>query len=397
MKLPIIDADGHVVEPFSLWQERMPREFHNIMWRREVDADGQEVLFHGGSRLNIEWTTGSLSTPGAIRDGGRLDIDIDTEVDAGVYDPLRRLALMDKQGIAVSVLFPSMMLGMVDVHDERMQVAYAEVYNDWIAEFCAVDPIRLRWGAVVPTENVTECVRVARAAIAAGASAIMVPPILNSRQTPVSDESLDDLYALLAVSGIPLVVHAINPANRGLAIANHLRGRVQWQMGYSFQNQLATLHVFDSNLAERHPGLRIGFFEGDIGWVQHWFERLDETFLKMALVSKPRMCRVVEEFRKFAVMSADMNDPMLAEAVEYLGSESVLFASDWPHHDGTFPDPIAGVRDNPKLSDRQKRDIFVHAPARFFGIDIAEAIGHIGNDLWSLDAALDQIPSLLDG
>ncbi|MFD3458320.1 amidohydrolase family protein [Nocardia fluminea] len=393
-KLPIIDADAHVVEPFDLWAERMPEEFQHLIWRREVDDDGRERLYYDGERLDIEWSTGTLSTPGAVQEGGRLDIDIDTEVDEGVRDPRRRLELMDEQGIAVSVLFPSMMLGLSDMRDGGIQVAYARVFNDWVREFCAVDPHRLRWGAVVPAEDVNAAVAEAERAIGAGADAVMVSPIFNKQQLPVSDRALDGLHGLLAEAGVPLVVHAVNPHNRCLAVYPHLRGRVQWQMGYSFQNQLATMHVLDSDLLDRHPRLRIGFFEGDIGWVPHWFGRLDATMAKMALVSPRRSTPVVSAFRRNCVISSDMNDPQLAHAVRYLGSDAVLFASDWPHHDGTWPDPIIAIRDHTDLTDAQKRDILVHAPARFFGIDEAALLAHLG-DGWATDAPLASIPPLL--
>ncbi|XTP34624.1 amidohydrolase family protein [Mycobacterium sp. TJFP1] len=393
-KLPIIDADAHVVEPFQLWTERMPAEFQDLIWRREVDPDGHERLFYDGRELNIEWSTGSLSTPGAIQAGGRLDIDIETEVDEGVRDPRRRLQLMDEQGIAVSVLFPSMMLGLADVRDERMQVEYARVYNDWIADFCEADSARLKWGAIIPAEDLAAAAAEAERAISSGACAVMVPPIINKHQIPVSDKALDRLHGLLAEAGAPLVVHAINPHNRCLSIYPHLRGRVQWQMGYSFQNQLATMHVLDSDLLTRHPRLRIGFFEGDVGWVPHWFGRLDATLSKMALVSPPRPTPVRNTFRRNCAMSADMNDPQLAHAVRYLGSDSVLFASDWPHHDGTWPDPIVAIRDHAELTDEEKRDILIHAPARFFGIDVAALLAHLPID-WSVDTPLHTIPPLL--
>lgn len=393
MKLPIIDADAHVVEPFELWQ-RMPQRFGDQVWRREIDQDG-EHLFHDGRELSVEWTTGTLSTPGGVRAEGRLDVDIETEVHPGVHDPGRRIALMDEQGIAVSVLFPSMMLGISDVRDPDMQAAYAEVYNEWIAEFCGFDPVRLKWGAVVPTARVEDCVRIAEKALQAGASAVMIPPIFDHEQTPVSADKLRDLHGLLSDAEVPLVIHAINPDNGCLGIQRHLHDRVQWQMGYSFQNQLATLHVLDSDLLDRFPGLRIGFFEGDLGWMPHWFERMDESFRKMALVSRPRSGRVVDDFRRQCVVSADMGDPRLPDTAEYLGARYILFASDWPHHDGTYPDPIVRIRDHPALSDDQRRDILVHGPASFFRIDELGLVAELGSD-WGLDADIATIPGLLD-
>jgi hypothetical protein len=84
---------------------------------------------------------------------------------------------------------------------------------------------------------------------------------------------------------MPAVVHASNPASPTLGLIRHLANRVQWQMGVPLQLQLAVLHVIDGGTLERFPELRVGFFEGDVGWLPHWLGRLDETYEKMALVS----------------------------------------------------------------------------------------------------------------
>src|SRR4051812_28238366 len=117
------------------------------MWRRERDADGTERVMFYGHPTNMEWTVGSLCTPGGLSADGRTDIDLDTEVDRGVDDPARRVALMDEQGIALSVLFPTMTLGLDDIPEVDFRNAYAHAYNTWIRDFCAHDPIRLRWAA----------------------------------------------------------------------------------------------------------------------------------------------------------------------------------------------------------------------------------------------------------
>jgi hypothetical protein len=47
MRLPIIDADGHVMEPFELWEERLPEEYKDWGWKRTKSAAGEEVSFLG--------------------------------------------------------------------------------------------------------------------------------------------------------------------------------------------------------------------------------------------------------------------------------------------------------------------------------------------------------------
>jgi hypothetical protein len=64
--------------------------------------------------------------------------------------------------------------------------------------------------------------------------------------------------------------------------------------------------------------------------------------------------------------------------VETVGADRVLWASDWPHQDGAWPDPIELLRDRPDLSEEDKRAIFVDGSARFYGIDLGALMAHLG-------------------
>ncbi len=394
MKLPIIDADGHVLEPFSLWQERLPEEFRPMAWNRQR-RDGAEEIHFAGHSTAFEWTIGSMCTPGGLTRRGRLDIDLDTEVDVGVYDADRRLSLMDAQGIGVSVLFPTMTLGLDDLPDLRFASASAHAYNSWIEEFCEPDRRRLRWAAVLPLVDLDWAEHEVEWAIGAGASTVMLSPIPTPEGQSLGSPAVDRIWARLVEAGLPAVVHAANPASPTLGLVRHFANRAQWQMGVPIQLQLAVMHVIDGGTLERFPELRIGFFEGDVGWLAHWLGRLDETYEKMALVANDRRRGALAQFREQCVISGEPADPGLPLTARTVGPDRVLWASDWPHQDGAWPDPIATMRDRPELSDDDKRAIFVHGAARFFGIDLDDLMGALGAG-WSLQAPIEDLPPMLE-
>ncbi len=394
MKLPIIDADGHVMEPFSLWGERLPARYRDQAWTSSRGEDGREVVRFFGRATAFEWTIGSLCTPGALSAGGRLDIDLDTEVDPGAHDPVRRIELMDAQGIAVSVLFPTMTLGLDDLPDQGFANASASAYNGWIADFCAHDPLRLRWAAVLPLGDLDWAAAELDRVLAAGATTVMLSPIPTPDGRTIADIETDALWARLVEAGLPAVVHASNPASPTLGLSRHWKNRGQWQMGVPIQLQLAVMHVIDSGLLDRFPDARVGFFEGDVGWLAHWLGRLDQTYEKMALVSAPRSRSALEQFRDQCVISGEPADAGLVLSAATVGADRVLWASDWPHQDGAWPDPIEILRDRSDLSDADKRAIFVDGPARFYRLDMPAIMARLG-DGWSRDAPITGIPGML--
>lgn len=393
VKLPVIDADGHVMEPFSLWQERLPEHYRPMAWQRTVPGGEEEVTF-AGRATSFEWSLGALCTPGGLSARGRLDIDLETEVDPGAWEPGRRLALMDAQSIAVSVLFPTMTLGLDDLPDTGFANASAHAYNEWIAEFCAADPRRLRWAAVLPLADLRWTLDELEWALAAGATTVMLSPIPTPAGQTLGSADVDPVWRRLVEAGVPAVVHASNPASPTLGLARHLKNRVQWQMGVPIQLQLAVMHVIDGGTLERFPGLRIGFFEGDVGWLPHWLGRLDETYDKMALVAGDHRRGALRQFQDQCVISGEPADPGLALTVATIGAERVLWASDWPHQDGAWPDPVVLLRDRADIGEEDKRSIFVGGAARFYGIDLEDLVGHLGSG-WSVGAPVSSLRGML--
>ena len=66
------------------------------------------------------------------------------------------------------VLYPTAGLSVFQIDDVELQEACCAVYNDWLSEFCAVDPDRLLGLALIPTFDIVRAVAELRRARAAG-------------------------------------------------------------------------------------------------------------------------------------------------------------------------------------------------------------------------------------
>ena len=58
-------------------------------------------------------------------------------------DPKVQLADMNIDGIDIQVIFPSHLSLSVEKESD-LAIEFARAYNDWLAEFCATDPRRLK-------------------------------------------------------------------------------------------------------------------------------------------------------------------------------------------------------------------------------------------------------------
>lgn len=76
-----------------------------------------------------------------------------------------------------------------------------------------------------------------------------------------------------------------------------------------------------------------------------------------------------EYFQRQCVISCDPDEATVHYAVDALGEDKVLYASDFPHWDAEFPGSVAEIRENPKLSASARRQILGENARRFLQLD----------------------------
>jgi uncharacterized protein len=150
----IIDSDGHVVEPRSLWKEYTEPAFREQMIQVRRNREGMDELFIAGenrSRPSLPITASMV--PGGFEDLARARKLTWDDVLPGSYDPRQRLKVMDEEGIDVAVMYPSLLLLYGDIDDPRLAAAACRAYSNWLADFCKASPKRLYGVAPMPLQS----------------------------------------------------------------------------------------------------------------------------------------------------------------------------------------------------------------------------------------------------
>src|SRR2546427_10262139 len=107
-RAPIVDADGHVLEPPTGMAERAPAKFRDRIWQIVTRADGSEWLrYNGGERpANGLALAGAGGVSAAERERARRGEMKYNEGRAGAFRPLPRPADMDGDGLQQAGLLP---------------------------------------------------------------------------------------------------------------------------------------------------------------------------------------------------------------------------------------------------------------------------------------------------
>ena len=169
---------------------------------------------------------------GGIFDATRIDEEI-ADYRARGFDAKTQLQAMDREGLDVAALYPSIGLGIMmrDDMDPKLAAAIARAYNNWLYDFCQTDPKRLKGVAMLPLHDPNEAVKEAQRAVAKlgfiGAFARPEP----LRNLPWHSRYFDSLWSALEELGVPLGFHSATAA-----------GEVA-QIGDRFGDNLLLRHV----------------------------------------------------------------------------------------------------------------------------------------------------------
>jgi uncharacterized protein len=126
--------------------------------------------------------------------------------------------------------------------------------------------------------------------------------------------------------------------------------------------------MFFDGIPERFPELPIAYLEAGSGWVPYFLQRMDEEWEKRGAVEATRLKRPSTEYLRSGrvYVSCEADGPLLPQALAYVGEDQIVYASDFPHWDHSFPKLIAELKGRPDLSDAQTRTVLADNARRLY-------------------------------
>jgi predicted TIM-barrel fold metal-dependent hydrolase len=256
-----------------------------------------------------------------------------------------RLTDMDAEGIDRAVLFPSVGLYFWALDDAEAAVPIARAYNDWLASYCAADPHRLLGAAMLPMQDPeAAAAELRRARLELGFVAAFVRPN-PCRGRSLSHPAYEPVWQAAEETGTAVAVHegssVIVPT---LGSDRPFNPLVLHAVSHAFEAMLAYAQMVAFGVLERHPALRVVFLESGGGWVPFWLERLDEQAESFGDFCPDLRLAPSEYFARQCWVSYEVGErtlPLLAPAI---GAARIVWGSDYPHHDATFPGAVDTLR-----------------------------------------------------
>ncbi|HME92825.1 MAG TPA: amidohydrolase family protein, partial [Methylomirabilota bacterium] len=138
---------------------------------------------------------------------------------------------------------------------------------------------------------------------------------------------------------------------------------------HAFGQMRQLTSVIFEGIPERFPRLRLAFLEAGCGWAPYWMERMDDEYAKRA-AEAPALKRKPSDYVRGGSIffSCEADEWLLPQALKLVGENQVVYASDFPHWDHSYPASLDEIRERGDISDGQKRKLFADNARRLYGL-----------------------------
>jgi predicted TIM-barrel fold metal-dependent hydrolase len=353
----IVDADAHVAEGTTLGREMFKRWPDCLA----VRSDGKPGLIIEGRNYPEPDGPGAGCPP---EHGLSTAEGINPHTVEGV------LADADRDHIDTMVLYPSLGLCAPSIENFDFARGFARLYNEWITDFCKQGQGRLAGVAVTPIEFVDDAIEIMTEAKELGLVAAMIPPALKTRNLDHPD--LDPFYSAAEDLDMPLGVHGAPGIHLPKIGVDRFDNYIQVHcISFPFDQMTAMTALVSGGVFDRHPSLRVAFLEAGVGWVPYFIDRMHEHYEKRGDWIPRGWKRDPEEYVHAGniYVSCEPEEPILPGVIDVLGDGFIMFASDYPHWDGAWPESTVHLRTRDDISDDARATIAGSNAQRFYGLN----------------------------
>ena len=382
--LKVIDTDSHWSAPDDLWTSRAPAKWKDRVPQMEERDGKRRWWFDGNIPIGLPIASSVIGQDGT-KVTGTAFFDMDNDVvHRASFDPDARVSMLDSLGIHAQIMYPNVAgfgnQNFLKSSDEALRLISVEIYNDALAEFQADTGERVFGMALLPWWNLDAAVKEIERAHANGLRGIVT--CANPEEAGLPDMGTSDwdpIWATCSELNMPVNFHI------GSSKGNmDFFGRAPWpSFGEERKLAVGSANLFMGNartvgnliysgIPERFPNLKFVSVESGVGWLPFFLEILDHQMTETAPNELADLSMSPSDyFRRQFFGCFWFERSTIKPAVDFLGSQCLLFETDFPHPTCLYPrDDVSLMTALDGLDESDIRAILQDNAAKLYRIDI---------------------------
>lgn len=344
----IISGDTHLEVPTDRWTRRVAEKHRDRAPRTvRLENGGDGFLIEGEAVRENAFDLYGGKGRDAWGPFGQT-----YESTAGTASPADRLECLERDNVDAELIFPPVFTGPKvwrSIADNAPYLAVVRAYNEFIAEdYAAFAPDRFFPVGVIPLSGLEDALAELRFCVAAGLRAVVLSCFPSGKGYPT--EADDAFWQAALEAHMPLTVHIdldrTGPRDgpwveyeRRAGIADLAPQVAKFARGGAINAvQMILGGVFD-----RFPELRIFMAENQVGWVPTFMTVADERYRRHLgwardlLGFHPLPNGEPSDYVKRHILWGIQRDPAGVELRHRVGTENIIWGSDFPHQESEYP------------------------------------------------------------
>jgi predicted TIM-barrel fold metal-dependent hydrolase len=319
----VFSADDHISLAEDIFYERFPEGMKERA-PRVMNVDGGWVIGMDGKSILVREFIEVLSQYDPLPGSHTGDVDA-------------RLAALDSEGVSREVAFPNSILALFGWPDREVRELCFRIYNEHIAEVQERSNGRIFGVGLINWWDADGTRRTVDELKALGLKTFLLPiqPGKDATKIPIdyASTAMDGVWQAIEDAQLP-VSHHIGESPPATPNEFNPVGIGMLQNVAPFRDMFGK-YIF-GGILDRHPGLRVGWFEGGINWVPSAIQDAEHIAASFRHLSNLEPLYHPKHYWDNHMCASFVVDPLGLELVDRIGIERVMWSTDFPHNESTY-------------------------------------------------------------
>ena len=319
----VFSADNHISLAEDSFYKNFPDDLKDQAPRVWYE-DGAYLLGVGGKNL----------LPGNF---SRVLMQYDELEGASTSNIEARVRQLREDGVDKELAFPNALLALFGHPDKDLRERCFRIYNEHIAELQEASNGHLYGVGLINWWDPQGARRTLEELKSLGLKTFLMPlnPGQDDDGNPIdyASTAMGPVWDEIEASGVPLSHHiGETPAKTPCEFNGLIVSMMVHVDGF---RELFSKYIF-GGILDRHPGLRMGWFEGGIAWVPTALQDATHLAASYRHMADYRLEHDIQYYWDTHMSAAFMVDPLGLDLIDRIGLNKVFWSSDYPHNESTF-------------------------------------------------------------
>ena len=350
MSYQVMSADCHLditYLPADCFLERMDSKWGDSI-PHVIASNGQNLWMSDDNSIG-PW---AYYGPG-VAGGKRGRILVEEGFAAGDQlrpsDPIQRWEDMQRDGVEAEIIYGIIAISKgrhnnTGVQNRELLADIYHAYNDFIAEFNRQQPGRFYGLGCIPNHDAKAAAAEIEHCAKLGLPGVLFVPW--GAVMPVWHDMWEPMWSAAEQANLAFSFHVFEGGGATVGYEvngiSHPASIGAWTVVAPMQMDEICASIILAGVCERHPKLRFVLGEAGIGWIPYMLERMDDTYAER-LADDLRLDMAPSEYFKRQIYSTFQKDFHGLKAMGEIAPDNIMWGSDYPHRDGTWPNSQAAI------------------------------------------------------